>query len=204
MRLDGRIKTWNDDRGFGFIATEQGAQEIFVHIKSFRARRGRPLVGQRVSFELDLNLQGKKCARAVDVLRDRQRVVDHTASTAVQRGALTYFAIPAFLAVYALVDTVWRVPPWVAGLYAIASLVAFVVYALDKSAAAAGDRRVSEDTLILLGLIGGWPGAIVAQQTLRHKSSKVAFRSAFWSSVALNVIAFVVALSPMWKVVIGV
>jgi len=35
-------------------------------------------------------------------------------------------------------------------------------------------------------LAGGWPGAILAQQWLRHKSSKLAFRRWFWCSVALN------------------
>ena len=36
MRFDGKLKSWNDDRGFGFIEPLQGGQEIFVHIKSFR------------------------------------------------------------------------------------------------------------------------------------------------------------------------
>jgi len=41
------------------------------------------------------------------------------------------------------------------------------------------------------------PGAIVAQQVLRHKSSKASFRFAFWGSVAVNVVAFVVMNSPL-------
>ena len=76
---------------------------------------------------------------------------------------------------------------WIVGFYLVASVVAFAVYAADKSAARAGRRRTPENTLILLGLVGGWPGALVAQRTLRHKTRKTGFLAAFWLSVALNV-----------------
>ncbi|RZI78674.1 MAG: cold shock domain-containing protein, partial [Rubrivivax sp.] len=49
MRFDGIIKSWNDDRGFGFIEPAQGGQEIFVHIKAFKGLRGRPQPGQRLT-----------------------------------------------------------------------------------------------------------------------------------------------------------
>ena len=39
MRLDGTIKSWNDERGFGFIEPTQGGPEIFVHIKAFSGLR---------------------------------------------------------------------------------------------------------------------------------------------------------------------
>ena len=93
----------------------------------------------------------------------------------------------------------WRVPAWVAGLYLAASVVCFIAYAVDKSAARAGRWRVPEGTLIFLGLACGWPGAIVAQQVLRHKSNKVSFRSAFWGSVALNVLGFFALSSPLFS-----
>jgi uncharacterized membrane protein YsdA (DUF1294 family) len=69
--------------------------------------------------------------------------------------------------------------------------VTLVAYALDKSAAVAGRWRVSEQSLLLLGLAGGWPGGLVAQQLLRHKSNKTSFRHAFWGTVVVNVTAFV-------------
>ena len=66
MRFDGVIKTWNDERGFGFIEASQGGQEIFVHIKAFSARATRPQVGNRVSFEIELGPQGNvlSCCRS--------------------------------------------------------------------------------------------------------------------------------------------
>lgn len=72
------------------------------------------------------------------------------------------------------------------GLYIGASLIAFMAYALDKSAARSGQWRTQESTLHLLALIGGWPGALVAQNQLRHKSRKTAFLVIFWATVLLN------------------
>ena len=50
-----------------------------------------------------------------------------------------------------------------------------------------------------LGLLCGWPGALLAQKGLRHKSSKQSFRSAFWITVLLNLLAFIALNSPQLK-----
>ena len=78
--------------------------------------------------------------------------------------------------------TPWLVP----SVYAAVSVVAFVAYGLDKSAAKRGASRTRESTLLLLGLACGWPGAFVAQQVFRHKTRKVGFQFAFWLTVAVN------------------
>jgi uncharacterized membrane protein YsdA (DUF1294 family)/cold shock CspA family protein len=197
MRFDGTIKTWTDERGFGFIEPAQGGQEIFVHIKAFRTRRARPEAGQAVTFEVELNPQGKKRAKAVEPRRPVRHATTPSHAGAAQWGTASYFAIPAFLCVYLVVAVLWRVPGWVPSLYAGASVLAFFIYAADKSAAVAERWRVSESTLLAIGLVGGWPGAIVAQQVLRHKSSKRSFRNVFWGTVALNVAAFVALASPL-------
>ena len=56
---------------------------------------------------------------------------------------------------------------------------------------------MSESTLLAVGLFGGWPGAIVAQQLLRHKSSKVSFRLAFWATVVMNILGFILLATPL-------
>jgi uncharacterized membrane protein YsdA (DUF1294 family) len=70
--------------------------------------------------------------------------------------------------------------------YVALSLVTFVAYALDKLAAQRGAWRISESALLLFGVAGGWPGGLIAQETLRHKSRKTSFRIAFWITVSIN------------------
>ena len=199
MRIEGVLKSWNDERGFGFIEPTLGGQDIFVHIKACEARVGRPEVGQRLSFEIETTAAGKKRAKNVrlDIQRRARASVRRRGDSPAQWGTASYFAIPAFAAVYLVVAVLWRIPNWVAGAYLAASVACFAAYAVDKSAAVAQRWRVSERALLLLGLAGGWPGAIVAQQVLRHKSNKASFRSAFWASVVLNVLGFVIAASPL-------
>ncbi|OJA04199.1 DUF1294 domain-containing protein [Halomonas sp. QHL1] len=70
--------------------------------------------------------------------------------------------------------------------YALISVIAYITYAIDKKAAIKNRRRVSEKSLHLLGLVGGWPGALLAQQQLRHKTQKTAFQVTFWLTVVVN------------------
>lgn len=81
-------------------------------------------------------------------------------------------------------------------LYLGASTVTFAVYAADKAAARGNRRRISERGLHLCGLACGWPGAQVAQQTLRHKSAKQPFRRQFWITAAVNCGVLVLYMFP--------
>lgn len=82
----------------------------------------------------------------------------------------------------------------IAWTYAVASAVTFVAYGVDKRAAQTGGWRTSEATLHVLSLLGGWPGALVAQSVFRHKTRKQPFRTIFWVTAAVN-IALVASLS---------
>lgn len=90
----------------------------------------------------------------------------------------------------------------VAFAYCIASVVTFFAYLLDKSAAIKGRRRKSENTLHLLALVFGWPGALVAQQVFRHKTVKKPFRLVFWVTVLLNLIFFVWLHTPEARAIV--
>ena len=91
-----------------------------------------------------------------------------------------------FLGLLAVLVFAGRLPAKLFSFYAVASLLAFVVYAWDKSAAQGNRWRTRESTLHLIALLGGWPGALLAQRLLRHKSTKRSFLVVFWVTVLVN------------------
>jgi len=79
----------------------------------------------------------------------------------------------------------WRLAPVINSpvlviLWVVVSVTTYGLYALDKQRARAGEWRVPEATLHFAELIGGWPGAFLAQRRLRHKTSKVSYQLVFW------------------------
>ncbi|MGV2842046.1 DUF1294 domain-containing protein [Vibrio cyclitrophicus] len=87
--------------------------------------------------------------------------------------------------------------------YLVIGLVTFFVYAKDKRAAINGNWRVPEKTLHILSVAGGWLGALIAQDKLRHKTQKQPFRAIYWVTVAMNVAAFVWTLTPSGQAIFG-
>ena len=67
MRLSGILRSWNDDRGFGFIAPTHGGAELFVHISSLPRDGTRPTVGEELTYELGRGKDGKP--QAVNAIR---------------------------------------------------------------------------------------------------------------------------------------
>lgn len=181
MRLHGRITDWKDDKGFGFITPNGGGPRVFVHIKSFSNRQQRPAGNEIVTYELWHAAQCRPQAGNVAFVGKR---VPPTAPCG--QGNIALLLAVAFLALVAGWAVAGRLPIEVAGFYLAASLVAFIAYALDKSAARNGQWRTKENTLHLIALAGGWPGALAAQRLLRHKSRKQSFQILFWATVVLN------------------
>ena len=103
---------------------------------------------------------------------------------------MPYLPLVLFALLYAFATLAWDMSVLVGAAYLVTSLTCFVAYFLDKSAARAQSWRTPEATLLVLGLLGGWPGALLAQQWLRHKTSKRAFQWKFQLTVALNLAAF--------------
>ena len=193
MRFDGKLKSWNDERGFGFIEPMRSGKDIFVHIKGFPPGTGRPSIGQSLTYEVEIGPNGKLRAHSIEykvrshVLNPDRRYA--TASASWRHPQL--LAIPLFVAVWLYIASRWSVSPMIILIYFGLSFVAFLAYAVDKSAAINGRWRTAEDTLHILSLAGGWPGALLAQQLLRHKCSKPSFVVFFWFTVVANVTVFI-------------
>jgi len=71
----------------------------------------------------------------------------------------------------------------------LSSLFSYFLYAKDKKAAMNNTWRTPETSLHLCALLCGWPGAIIGQQRLRHKTRKVSFRVTFWLTLLINSVA---------------
>lgn len=191
MRYQGKITNWKDDRGFGFITPNGGGSQVFVHIKSLGNRQRRPVGNEIVTYELKIDPKGRAQADAVAFVGER------APSEISPERRKTFLILPAiFLAFVAISVFAGELPFEVLWLYLIGSAVAFLAYAFDKSAAKNDQWRIQERTLHLFALVGGWPGAFVAQKLLRHKSRKQSFQVIFWATVVLNCGTLIWLFSP--------
>ena len=191
MRPKGKIKSWNDENGFGFITPSTGGKQVFVHIKAFSNRNRRPEINQLLSYVLSTDKQGRPCAVKATLAGDRL-----PQDTKRKNASLEVIYAVFFLCFVGVSVLMAKIPLLILALYMVASMLTFVIYAVDKSAAKARAWRTQERTLHLLSLAGGWPGALVAQRVLHHKSKKQSFRSVFWVTVLLNCGAFVWLFTP--------
>ncbi|WP_049006951.1 DUF1294 domain-containing protein [Enterobacter cloacae] len=87
------------------------------------------------------------------------------------------------LAAVASILTSYPVVMWLL----LINVLTMVMYGADKMAARKGMRRVPEATLLVFGVTGGWPGAILGQQLFRHKTQKQPFKTYFFISVIVSI-----------------
>jgi cold shock CspA family protein len=71
MPFTGTLRTWHDDRGFGFIAPAHGGAEVFVHFSAFPRDGSRPTQGEQLRYELGRGKNGE--VQAVGVTRLSRR-----------------------------------------------------------------------------------------------------------------------------------
>lgn len=194
MRYQGKITNWKDDKGFGFVTPNGGGSRVFIHIKSFSNRQRRPIGNEMVTYELTSDAQGRPQGVNIAFVGDRPSSPPPMAAPGPGIVALS-FAF-AFLAFVAVAVAMGKLPFLVLIAYLIGSCVAYLAYMFDKAAALKGQWRTSENILHLLSLAGGWPGAMLAQKTLRHKTQKQSFQLVYWTTVVFNCAALGWVLSP--------
>ena len=72
MRNKGKITFWNDEKAYGFIRPDSGADNVFVHTSAFASNAGPPEIDDKVSYSLSTDKQGRPCA--VKVLREGEKL----------------------------------------------------------------------------------------------------------------------------------
>ena len=196
-KQQGQVKKWQDDKGFGFIETENG-DSVFFHINEFKAHR-RPDVGEQVVFTHGQDNQGRMQAKDVQELsfvqqkmsqknkQIRKRNHKRSAQADFEAGQKKRLFLGAgFYGVLILLTIMDKLNWLVVGWYAALGIITYAMYAKDKAAAQSGNWRTPESTLHLLSALGGWVGAMVAQTYLRHKSQKAEFRAVYYLTVVIN------------------
>ncbi|WP_166840985.1 DUF1294 domain-containing protein [Rheinheimera pleomorphica] len=186
MLVKGKITQWDDDKGFGFIQPLLKGERVFVHIKALQNRSRRPVIGEVVTYAIAKDEQGRLQAQQVTFDGEKRKI---KAAKSATKWPLWFVLV--FAAVLSAAVAMAKLPLYVPLLYVGLSVFTFMAYWLDKRKAQTGRWRTPESTLQFMALLGGWPGALLAQSYLRHKSQKRAFLMVFYFGTLLNLIALV-------------
>ena len=195
MEQLGKVAQWHDDKGFGFIESVDSAHgaRVFFHIRDYEQAGRRPEAGELVRFSPARSEDGRPRAQRV------RRAVQPKAKPAAARRAtprpvtgsgpspvISFLAVASYASALGWAMAHDRLPvPAVLGI-ALVCAATYIAYALDKNAAQRGRWRIDEGTLHLFELAGGWPGALLAQHVMRHKTRKASYRSTFWVAVGVH------------------
>lgn len=184
MRFQGRISEWLDDKGYGFVLKTGTNEKAFIHIKSFTDKHRRPVAGDSITYRLNVDVKGRVNAHDIRFSQNKKSSNTNSSSSSAAVKPITglgYITILFGLMFYGKIPNL--IPVSVIGL----SIVTYLAYAFDKVAAVKSSWRTQEDVLHFLSLLGGWPGAAIAQKSLRHKSIKNEFQAKFRRTVILNI-----------------
>ena len=215
MELRGQLSSWDDQKGFGFIRPERGGGDVFAHISAMRGAR-RPVAGDQVMYLSEPDEKGRLRATHIRLagglsldepaIRRKPRSGTQTAAAKPAPAAKVHarkrprpskpmrqlsakilgFVLLCLLPAAGFARLAEQGSHWLLLAYLLASVLAFAAYLHDKRRALRNGWRTPEARLHLLELLGGWPGALIAQQLLRHKTRKLSFQLVLWLIVMLH------------------
>lgn len=175
MQWRGKIVSWQDDRGFGFVEPDGGGQQVFLHISALPRGARRPLSGDRIAFTLGKGRDGKPAVNTARLLNAPVNGSHSPTPSYFDSHAIRVWAAALLIALVFATISLAKAPIWLLALYAIMGLLAFGLYALDKAAAQTGNWRIAEARLHGIDAACGIIGGLLAQQVLRHKTAKPQF-----------------------------
>jgi cold shock CspA family protein len=106
MRTKGKITSWNDDKGFGFITPVAGGKQVFVHIKAFGNRNRRPGINRVVTYTFSADKQGRPRAINATLAGDRLPQKSPRRNISPSMMGANVFMVIVFLAAFSA-----RIPP---------------------------------------------------------------------------------------------
>ncbi|MGI0494403.1 DUF1294 domain-containing protein [Alkalinema pantanalense CENA528] len=196
QKRQGKLVQWTADRGFGFVKDEQNGQKIFIHITAFQSLKIPPQVGDLLTFHIGTDRKGRLKAENAHFQVNR---------SFLQRALVTAYRCPQLWTTMLPLGLLSSIPFLGSGyfwrltncgipfaLYAVMSLLTFWAYQNDKRRAKRNQWRWPEQVLHCLEFFGGWPGGLMAQQILRHKTLKTTYQISFWIICSLHFIGWFV------------
>jgi uncharacterized membrane protein YsdA (DUF1294 family)/cold shock CspA family protein len=166
--LKAKVVEWDRAKGYGFLLVNN--RRLFLHRRDFVHSHRAPVVGDTVRFIVGKDAEGRPCAREAVLL---QRGLGMSGVSLLVLLVLMVLPVMAALRQGAA-------PQWIATFVVFMGGFTYWANARDKRLAQGGEWRLSEANLHLLEILGGWPGAFLAQRRLRHKCSKASYQSFFW------------------------
>jgi uncharacterized membrane protein YsdA (DUF1294 family)/cold shock CspA family protein len=174
--MSGEGEGWNEKKVHLYAGMmTRGKEDIFLHVKSLPHYQRRPKEGDVLTYGVEVD--------------EKQRYYAFPAKIkgfAWSLFSLCCFCLSLLLGAYLYLVFQQILPFHLLAIYAAMSLITIWAYSRDKRAAQSGAWRSSEFRLHLLELLGGWPGAFLAQRFFRHKSRKLSYQIVFWLIVAAH------------------
>ncbi|MGZ8163205.1 MAG: cold shock domain-containing protein [Methylobacter sp.] len=100
----GMLKTWKENRGFGFIKPDNGGKDIFIHISSLKGVSRRPVTGDVIYYQTAKDSGGKY--KAINAKIEGVEVVENKSAFKINGkviGAITFALVIVAIAVFLFV-----------------------------------------------------------------------------------------------------
>lgn len=182
----GRLVLWNDEKGFGFVRPDQGGGDLFVHISAFRRRMTRrPVQGDVVKYEVGTDQRKQPCIIFAAIpeadAEDLKEFISRPWLHPFFRKLI--IMLPIVLSLYLIWHANNPIPLFA---YIFMSMLTILFYGADKRWSMTGHWRMPEVYFHVFAILGGWPGALLAQAEFQHKTKKSVFTRILWGIIALH------------------
>jgi uncharacterized membrane protein YsdA (DUF1294 family)/cold shock CspA family protein len=180
MRANGKIVSWDSSKGCGYAMAKAGGSEIFIESKNIDESHYQVVVGQQITFTIQEAKRGLPTGHEIQFVGNKVHAKSRSWYSFTWGAILLLLAFGSWL----YLEQIIAVAVFV--FYGLLSAISFSCYYIDKRAARKDLWRLKESTLQLSALLGGWPGALIAQGVLRHKIRKPLFLFGFYFIVSIH------------------